>query len=463
MNKQFERYLRGTLLILDLVILNLVYYFTQVLFNKSFGHEFIKVYNLYALFSNGLWITLAFALSLYGKKQVMNYSLFIKRTIQIYLVWVLLIMIYLFFTRQVILSRLFIFYSISFFGIGLMVNRFLYLGFYQFYRSSDMFIKKVLILGFNERAQQLSKYLETDEQNTRLIGFTEDEENIRHLSNYPIVGDIASTVEIAKKLNVQEIYSTVTPEELQSIYHYMAEAERECIRFKIVPNLSGFFSHDTHVEFFGSIPVLSRRNSALDDNGNIIKKRLLDVVVSTLVIVFILSWLIPLLGILIAIESGFPIFFSQKRTGADNKPFKCYKFRSMKVNQDADAKQATANDTRVTRIGRLMRRTSLDEFPQFFNVFIGNMSLVGPRPHMLKHTDDYSQIVDEYMVRQFVKPGITGWAQIHGYRGEIKSIDDIRHRVEKDLWYIEHWTLWLDIQILFLTMYNVLRGDKNAY
>ena len=135
----------------------------------------------------------------------------------------------------------------------------------------------------------------------------------------------------------------------------------------------------------------------------------------------------------------------------------------MRTNKDADLRQATQNDNRVTKIGRFIRRTSLDEFPQFLNVFKGEMSLVGPRPHMLKHTTDYSKLVDDYMIRQFLKPGITGWAQVNGFRGEITNPDQIKMRVNKDLWYLENWTLFLDIQILFLTVYQVLRGDKNAF
>ena len=135
----------------------------------------------------------------------------------------------------------------------------------------------------------------------------------------------------------------------------------------------------------------------------------------------------------------------------------------MKHNKDADLKQATVNDARVTAIGKFIRRTSLDEFPQFINVFRGEMSLVGPRPHMLKHTNDYSKIVDEYMIRQFLKPGITGWAQINGYRGEITNPEQIKMRVDKDLWYLENWNLWLDIQILFQTVYYVFKGDENAF
>ena len=190
---------------------------------------------------------------------------------------------------------------------------------------------------------------------------------------------------------------------------------------------------------------------------------MLDIAVSLFVIVFFLSWMVPIFALLIFIESGESVFFKQLRTGKNKKSFYCLKFRSMKSNKDADLKQATENDARVTRLGRFIRKTSLDEFPQFINVFKGEMSLVGPRPHMLKHTTDFSKIVDDYMVRQFLKPGITGWAQINGYRGEITNPEQIKMRVDKDLWYLENWNLWLDIQILFLTVYYVLRGDKNAF
>jgi putative colanic acid biosynthesis UDP-glucose lipid carrier transferase len=230
-----------------------------------------------------------------------------------------------------------------------------------------------------------------------------------------------------------------------------------------VPNLAYFFSKPVVVDYVRDMPVLSLRSEPLQDVGNRFKKRILDVVISLLVVIFVLSWLIPLIGLLILLESRGPIFFKQARTGKNNQPFMCLKFRSMKPNKDADAKQATKNDNRVTKLGRILRKTSLDEFPQFINVLKGEMSLVGPRPHMVKHTDDYSQVVDQYMIRHFLKPGITGWAQVNGFRGEITEPKQIKMRVQNDLWYLENWNIWLDIKIMFLTVYTILIGDKKAY
>ncbi|WP_374949653.1 sugar transferase [Mucilaginibacter sp.] len=190
-------------------------------------------------------------------------------------------------------------------------------------------------------------------------------------------------------------------------------------------------------------------------------KRIFDIIVSLTVIVLVLSWLLPILVVLIKLESAGPGIFKQERSGRNNKPFWCYKFRSMRVNNLAV--QATKGDYRTTKIGAFMRRTSMDELPQFFNVLFGEMSIVGPRPHMLKHTEEYSLIIDQYMDRHYLRPGITGWAQVNGYRGEIKDHDQIVKRVEHDMWYIENWTVTGDINIIINTFISVIKGDENAY
>ncbi len=191
-------------------------------------------------------------------------------------------------------------------------------------------------------------------------------------------------------------------------------------------------------------------------------KRLFDVIFSLFIIVFI-SWLFPILALVIKLESEGPVFFVQLRTGRNNKHFKCYKFRSMLLNNDADKKQATRHDHRITKTGAFLRKTSLDELPQFFNVLIGNMSIVGPRPHMISHTDEYSQLTDKFKVRHSLKPGITGWAQICGLRGEVVNNEAMLRRVDADVWYLKNWSFLLDIKIIFLTFWITLKGDKNAY
>ena len=463
MNRQFERYLKITLITLDLFALNTIFIILQVIFTKTVHYTSLDSYFRYLTISNAAWVVLSFFFRTYSNNIILVFENYTRRSIQVYLLWIIMILFYLFFSRELTISRFYIIATTTSFGLVLLINRFIYLGIFKYFKNNEYLNKKIIILGYNETAKRLTSYFEQESYNTQIMGYVEDEENIHELSNYPVFTSITDTLEVAKNLDVQEIFSTITPEQNNFIYELMYQSEKECIRFRIVPNLSLFITREVHIEYFGELPVLSLRKEPLDDVGNRIKKRALDFVVSLIVTIFILSWLIPFLGFLIFLDSGGPIFFKQLRTGKDKKPFFCLKFRSMKPNKEADQKQATLNDDRITKLGRFIRKTSLDEFPQFLNVLRGEMSLIGPRPHMVKHTSDYSKIVDEYMVRQFIKPGITGWAQINGYRGEISNVEQIKMRVNKDLWYLENWTLWLDIRILFLTVYYVFKGDEKAF
>jgi putative colanic acid biosynthesis UDP-glucose lipid carrier transferase len=312
-------------------------------------------------------------------------------------------------------------------------------------------------------AKKLAFYLEQECVNIEIIGFIEDANKVKELSYYPIYDEMKNVVEVSRQMQVSEIFSTICPEQNKSIYSLMLEAEAGLIRFRIVPDFSFFIQKPFYIDYLRNLPVLSLRREPLDDLTSLLKKKIIDIVISSIVSVFVLSWLIPILGALIYLDSPGPIFFSQVRTGRNNRNFRCLKFRSMKINDDSDNVQATHNDSRVTRIGKFIRRTSLDEFPQFINVLRGEMSVVGPRPHMIKHTEIYSKVVNEYMIRQFLKPGITGWAQINGFRGEITNKEQIMQRVQYDLWYLENWSVWLDIKILFLTVFKILKGEANVY
>jgi putative colanic acid biosynthesis UDP-glucose lipid carrier transferase len=200
----------------------------------------------------------------------------------------------------------------------------------------------------------------------------------------------------------------------------------------------------------------------VENRANDDAKRAFDILFASIIVVFVLSWLIPLIGIIIKLDSNGSILFKQLRTGKHGRPFYCLKFRSMAPSKDADSRQATQGDVRVTRVGAFLRRTSLDELPQFINVLLGEMSVVGPRPHMLKHTEDYSQVIDNFMDRHIATPGITGWAQVSGYRGETNETSAMAKRVNADLWYLENWSFLLDLQIVLRTV-NCLRGDEKAY
>lgn len=262
---------------------------------------------------------------------------------------------------------------------------------------------------------------------------------------------------------IDEIYCSVEDVSRKQIEEFIFFADNNLKTLKFIPDQKQLLSANTNFEYYDYIPVMAQRTISLDDPLHKIIKRTFDIVFSLVVIVGILSWLTPLLAILIKMDSKGPLFFIQKRNGLNNMEFKCFKFRSMELNDKADIEQVSKNDSRVTKVGKFIRKTSIDELPQFFNVLVGDMSVVGPRPHMVSHTNMYAERINKFMVRHFIKPGITGLAQTKGFRGEIETDKDIINRVRYDIFYIEKWSLLLDIKIVFTTIYNTLKGDKKAY
>lgn len=462
MNQQFFRLLTLLFIFLDLLMLNISVAVDKYFYSSRIPELVTTKYTYLWIAFNITWVMSAWITNVYGQKSISSFESFSHKTLRTFIYFLALIMIYIVLFKQEDLSRLYVMTVLVSVGLVIFVNRLLYLVFSQFVRSNEQFTRKVIIVGYNDVSKKLVRQLEEDILNTQIIGYCENEQEVHELSNYPIVGGLNNIIEVSKHYQANEIFSTIAPDGNEEIYDLMQQADQACIRFKLVPNFKLFTRMPMHIDYFGTLPVLSLRKEPLDDIANRIRKRIYDVVVSSLVILFILSWLIPLVGLLIFLESGGPVFFVQLRSGRDNRPFRCIKFRSMRVNKDSDKLQAKKGDIRITRIGKFLRRTSLDEFPQFLNVFIGDMSIVGPRPHMLKHTDDYSELIKKYMVRQFVKPGITGWAQINGFRGETKYLWDMEKRVEHDIWYSENWSLWLDTRIIFLTAYKMFVGDIKA-
>lgn len=263
--------------------------------------------------------------------------------------------------------------------------------------------------------------------------------------------------------NVDEIYCSISELTNSQINDISDFADNNLKILKFLPDNKEIYSKKLKYEYYDYIPILSLRNIPLEDSINTVIKRSFDIIFSSMIIIFILSWLTPIIAILIKLESKGPVFFKQSRNGFNYKEFDCYKFRSMMPNKDAHLYQATRGDQRVTKIGRFIRKTSIDELPQFFNVLFGDMSVVGPRPHMVSHTSVYAKRIDKFMVRHFVKPGITGLAQISGFRGEIESDKDIIGRVKYDIFYIENWSLLLDLKIITRTFLNAVRGEDKAY
>ena len=283
------------------------------------------------------------------------------------------------------------------------------------------------------------------------------------------------TLEDPKKQKIDECFSFVLQHRTDEIYCAMADLSEDQISdiidfadnnlktLKFIPDEKQILSRNAKFEYYDYIPVISLRNILQDETMNKVIKRVFDLVFSSIIIVGLLSWLTPIMAIIIKWESKGPVFFVQKRNGLNYKEFNCYKFRSMELNDNADLDLASKNDVRITKVGKFIRKTSIDELPQFFNVFLGEMSVVGPRPHMVSVANLYALKVDKFMARHFVKPGITGLAQTKGFRGEVETDEDIINRVKYDIFYMENWSILLDIKIIFNTIYNVIKGDEKAY
>ncbi|WP_179344646.1 undecaprenyl-phosphate glucose phosphotransferase [Winogradskyella ursingii] len=262
---------------------------------------------------------------------------------------------------------------------------------------------------------------------------------------------------------IDEIYCSISEMTNTQIADIVDFADNNLKILKFIPDSKEIYSKKLKYEYYDYIPVLTLRTIPLEDSVNMFLKRSFDILFASFIIVFILSWLTPIIAILIKIESKGPVFFKQSRNGFNYKEFDCYKFRSMTPNKEAHLYQATKGDQRVTKIGKFIRKTSIDELPQFFNVLFGDMSVVGPRPHMVSHTNMYAKKIDKFMVRHFVKPGITGLAQISGFRGEVETDKDIIGRVKFDIFYIENWSLLLDLKIIVQTFMNAVKGEEKAY
>ncbi len=283
------------------------------------------------------------------------------------------------------------------------------------------------------------------------------------------------TLEDRKKERIDECLSFALEAKMDEIYCSMADLSdsqiSEIINFadnnlktlKLIPGEKQILSRNSKFEYYDYIPVISLRNILQDETLNKVFKRVFDLIFSSIVILGLLSWLTPIMAIIIKWDTKGPLFFVQKRNGLNYKEFNCYKFRSMELNDKADLDLASKNDVRITKVGKFIRKTSIDELPQFFNVLLGDMSVVGPRPHMVSVANLYASKVDKFMVRHFVKPGITGLAQTKGFRGEVETDEDIINRVKYDIFYMENWSILLDIKIILNTIYNMLKGDEKAY
>lgn len=441
-------------ILLDLLVINIVYC------SLYYYHEEIGFNILFISFLTTLtWVALSLSLHLYP--WLGNYSVrtYIGRF------WITLSSHFSFlFLSNMLLTNLFGITKL-FYGEALLILLVLFPVIKLLYKATYRYFFRpfnyIIIGGKLENIETITnKFYTHYGENALCVGRFGNTPNdlVRNLGNYFDIKNYLLTNDNIRRLVY--VYSDLSKSEIQDIFKICSA---NFIDIMIFPREIDLFPRGFNTEYYYDTPFYMARTEPLGRLRNKLVKRLFDLLFSSLVIILIFPWLIPIIGLLIKLESKGPIFFIQKRSGYFGKEFYCYKFRSMTMNDESDDKQATKYDSRITQIGAFIRKTNIDEIPQFLNVFMGQMSVVGPRPHMLKHTAFYSNRIQDFMIRHKIKPGITGWAQINGYRGPTETVEKMNKRVQYDIWYMENWTILLDIECIFRTILNGLKGEENAF
>ncbi|MDB4533252.1 exopolysaccharide biosynthesis polyprenyl glycosylphosphotransferase [Vicingaceae bacterium] len=452
MNKNHKYFLGLYYRIFDLLTLNAAFFMAALVrFKEKDEFDFIENdYLTLLVFINLSWIILAHSQKIYN---VFSFTSKKRYFIRVVLVVIIQLLLTIGFNGllKTFYSRLFVFYTFIGFGALMFIFRAIINKVYKSYIFKKSTENKLVLVGSGFSVEDLKSFLlknsiDSDYQKIELL---ENSNNI--VNNLDKLKEHYPISELY--INLSEINNSLMDE----LTHY---CDNNFIRLRLILDWQKLNSKQIETRQFSHTTVLNISLTPLDDPYNTLLKRGFDVLFSFFIIVTFFSWLFPILAILIKLTSKGPVFFKQKRTGIDNIEFYCWKFRSMTVNEDSDKIQATKGDLRITKIGSFIRRTSLDEFPQFFNVFKGDMSIVGPRPHMLRHTQEYSQLIGNFMNRHAIKPGITGLAQVKGYRGEIDSPDLLANRVRLDTFYVNNWSLYLDLKIVFFTVFGVFKDHK---
>ena len=448
---RYSKYIRPISIFFDLLVITFLCLF------------FFKELNLnclyYLIYQTIAWGVIALLIKFYAVYRFTTPVEITSKILKQGVLFLLVIIAFFPFSKEVLFSgKAIAYFMVTSFTL---ITIFKYLLFYYLkkYRVvTGSNYRSAVIIGYTPESIRLKELFETRiDYGYRFLGFFSDKK-----SNANIKGRLDELTKFVLEHNVDEIYCSlneITNEQLKDLVDF-ADDHRKTIKF--IPDTKEIFSKSLKMEYYEVFPVLSLQKTLLHDPLTKAFKRGFDIVFSIIVIVGLLSWLVPLLAILIKAESRGPIFFKQGRPGMDEKEFFCYKFRSMQINKTTE-KEASKNDPRVTRIGRILRKTSIDEMPQFLNVLLGDMSVVGPRPHLWSQNKVYGSKIKKYMVRHYVKPGITGLAQVRGFRGEIETDEDMINRIKYDVFYIENWSLLLDIKIIVQTVINIFKGEEKAY
>lgn len=463
-NQKSVYYLR---LFTDLILLNLSFVISAIL-SQSLSILLSRPYMFVLLAGlNFLWYFFSNITGFYEDATTKSYSYQVANIIKNIFVQAVAAVFFIFIAKEDLFTRNFILFY-SFFlliltSIRIQVIKHLVISI----RGRAKNKKNVLIIGAGEIGNNFKEIIkEREDFGYNFIGFLDDEKEINNV----ILGKISQLEEIIQNKSIDVVVIALSIYASDQLDQIIKICNRNAQRIHIIPDYFKFLSKKYQINMIGDFPIITVRNEPLAEAHWRFIKRTLDIVLSVIIIVLIFPWLFPILYLINLFTSSEKLFFVQERIGRNAEFFKCYKLRTMKTinHNKEDFNPTLADDSRVTNFGKFLRKSNFDEFPQFINVLKGEMSIVGPRPYPTSFHDTYKKMVDEINLRSWVKPGITGWAQIHGLRGEVEDYEENKKRtikrIEYDLWYIENWSLWLDLQIILLTIWQILSGKaKGTY
>ena len=463
-NKKSFYYLR---LFSDLFILNISFIVAAVLAQSfhillSRNHMFILQMGL-----NFVWLFFSNVISFYEDTDTRYFAYQFVNIIKNAFAQGFIAIVFIFLVKEDLFTRNFIIYYfvilIFSVGIRIIIFKFIILSL----RKSGTGIRKLLIIGAGEVAANFHNVIQNNpDLGYDFIGYLDDKNNPSHGEN--ILGGINDLEKIIIEKKIEEVVIAIPDYAAPLMDGIIKTCNKNAVRTHIIPDYFRFLSKKFKISMIGNFPVISVRSEPLEEIHWKVLKRTFDIIFSLAFLILIYSWLFPVIAFFLKNDSKGPVIFKQDRIGVKNKKFICYKFRTLNSEQKEDEQfiPVIKDDSRITRFGSLLRKSNLDELPQFINVLKGEMSVVGPRPHAIPYDDRYRLLVEDIRLRHNVKPGITGWAQVHGLRGdtfseEVNARRTIK-RIEHDIWYIENWSFWLDIQIIILTIWQMIKGDTKG-
>lgn len=451
MKKRYSNLITPLQVLLDVFIINLIVYLV-------YDKEYLNVY--FVSYITIFWLITSYFFGFYKVYRYTSVLRIFTLLLKQFLIFILGYFAYFGVFREgyIVDNQFLILISI---GITISLAKFLWFLLLKKYRSFGNNFRTTIVVGFDDSTKKIIKLFKSKSNfGYKYLGFFSD----KIYKNNEYLGNLDAVFEYATINTVDEIYcslSTLNETQIKRINKFAIDKN---LVLKLIPDSIELYSKNQSIEYYDdALMVLNVNKLPFEFTENFYIKRIFDILFSIFVCVTILSWLLPVLWVLVKLESKGPLIFKQVREGINGEEFVCYKFRSMENNELSDSVHATKNDARVTKVGMFLRKTSIDEIPQFLNVLFGDMSVVGPRPHLESLSLEYQKDVEDYLKRHIVKPGITGLAQVSGYRGEIKRKSDIKNRIRLDIFYIENWSFFLDIKIIIKTILNVFKGEEKAY